>query len=107
MAGVIKANASLCKLDISSNKATNEGLECFFGTQKQSSDLKLQHLLVHSNNITELGWTKIKKITIGILLKIDGSWNKLCLHGKYSVAIKTMWIDENNKSGLTHLSSER
>jgi len=98
LASSIKANVSLCKLDISSNKITNEGLQCFLDTIKQSSDLKLQHFFVHSNNITELGWKKIKKLTIGMSLKVDGSWNKLCLNGKRLISIRIVFFDENGKS---------
>ena len=98
LANAIKDNASLCKLNISSNMITSEGLVCFLDAVKQNSNLKLQHLLVQSNNITESGWTSIKNCTIQMSLKIDGSWNKICMQKRPLVIIKTTFINGDNNS---------
>jgi len=96
LAHAIKSSFSLCRLDISSNKVTSNGLVCFLNVVKQSYNLMLQHLLVKSNNITESGWKSIKNCMIGMPLKIDGSWNQLCMQ---EIAIKTTFVNGENGSG--------
>ena len=79
MANAVEINQSLCKLDISKNLISWEGIVYFL--QKIADDKKssLRHLCISHNNVTKSSWNYIEECikNISIPMEIIASWNEI------------------------------